>query len=95
MLVLSRKVGQQIRIGNSVVVTLLKVERNRARLGVDAPTDVPVLRQELLSFAREFPAEPAPNEASPVNRSGASAPRPERARTAPRARCLWETAAVH
>jgi len=55
MLVLSRRIGQQIRIGESVVVTLLKVERNKARIGIEAPAGVPVFRQELLDFARARP----------------------------------------
>ena len=59
MLVLSRRVGQQIRIGKSVVVTLLKVERNKARIGVEAPPGIPVFRQELLEFDRSRPAAPA------------------------------------
>ena len=63
MLVLSRKVGQQIRIGKSVVVTLLKVERNKARIGVDAPAGIPVYRQELLDFDR---ARPTPLTTSSV-----------------------------
>jgi carbon storage regulator len=50
MLVLSRRIGQQIRIGNSVVVTLLRVDRNKARIGVEAPPGIPVFRQELLDF---------------------------------------------
>ena len=61
MLVLSRKVGQKICIGASIVVTLLKVERNKARLGIEAPADVPVFRQELFDFARRSFGVPAPN----------------------------------
>lgn len=53
MLVLSRRIGQKIRIGNSIVVTLLKVDRNKARIGVEAPSGVPVFRQELLDFAKD------------------------------------------
>jgi carbon storage regulator len=61
MLVLSRRVGQQIRIGNSVVVTLLRVERNKARIGVDAPLGIPILRQELLDFDKVgLSAKPSP-----------------------------------
>ncbi len=58
MLVLSRRVGQQIRIGKSVVVTLLKAERNKARIGVEAPPGIPVFRQELLDFDRTRPTAP-------------------------------------
>jgi carbon storage regulator len=55
MLVLSRRIGQQIRIGKSVVVTLLRVERNKARIGVEAPPGIPVFRQELLDFESKRP----------------------------------------
>ena len=52
MLVLARRVGEKIRIGNSILVTLLEVGRNKARIGVEAPAHVRVLRQELFDFDR-------------------------------------------
>ena len=78
MLVLSRRVGQQIRIGKSVVVTLLKVERNKARIGVEAPPGIPVFRQELLDFDRSRraapPIAPLPLDRSPVRDLRSSRP---------------------
>ena len=47
MLVLSRRKGEQIQIGNGVTVTLISVSSNRARIGIEAPRDVRILRQEL------------------------------------------------
>lgn len=47
MLVLSRKVGDSIQIGNNVTLTVLKVDRNQIRLGITAPRDVEILRDEL------------------------------------------------
>ena len=47
MLVLSRKPMERIHIGDSVVVTLLEVRGNKARIGIDAPKDIHVLRGEL------------------------------------------------
>lgn len=47
MLVLSRKLGQTIRIGDDVSVTILHLAGGRVRLGIDAPLDVPVHRSEL------------------------------------------------
>jgi carbon storage regulator len=48
MLVLSRKVGSSIRIGNDIVLTVVKIDRNQVRLGIEAPLDVTILRQELV-----------------------------------------------
>lgn len=48
MLVLSRKLGEKIIIGNNIVVTVVKIDRNQIRLGIEAPQDVPVFREEIL-----------------------------------------------
>ena len=48
MLVLSRKVGEKIMIGDSIVITVLEVVGGRVRLGIEAPDYVPILRKELL-----------------------------------------------
>ena len=50
MLVLARKVGERIRIGDDVVLVVLEVnlERRSVRLGVEAPRRVKVLRSELV-----------------------------------------------
>ena len=47
MLVLSRKLMERIEIGDSVVVTVLEIRGNKVRVGIDAPTDIRVLRAEL------------------------------------------------
>ena len=47
MLVLSRKPMERIHIGDSVVVTVLEVRGNKARIGIDAPKEIHVLRSEL------------------------------------------------
>jgi carbon storage regulator len=48
MLVLSRKLGQKVVIGNGVTVTVVAVTGNRVRVGIDAPDQVRILRAELL-----------------------------------------------
>lgn len=48
MLVLSRKPGQEIVIGDNIRVTVLAIHGNQVRLGFLAPTDVSICRQELL-----------------------------------------------
>jgi carbon storage regulator len=47
MLILTRRVGEIIRIGPEVVVTVLGVNGSQVRLGVDAPKDVSVHREEV------------------------------------------------
>ena len=47
MLVLSRKESQRIKLGDSIVLTVVRVSRDRVRLGIEAPSDVLVLREEL------------------------------------------------
>ena len=53
MLVLTRKLQERIRIGDNVVVTVLRVKGNTVRLGVEAPQDVQILRGELPQFDDE------------------------------------------
>jgi carbon storage regulator len=47
MLVLSRKVGERILIGENISVTVVRVTGGGVRLGVEAPSNMPVVRQEL------------------------------------------------
>ena len=47
MLILTRRVGEVLTIGNDMTVTVLGVKGNRVRIGVDAPKDVAVHRGEI------------------------------------------------
>ena len=47
MLVLSRKKSEKIKLGDSIEITVVRVSGNKVRIGIRAPTDVSVLRQEL------------------------------------------------
>jgi len=47
MLVLSRKPGERILIGNDVAVTIIRIGPNSVRVGIDAPGDVNIVREEL------------------------------------------------
>ena len=47
MLVLSRRASERIRLGDSIVVTVVRVDGDRVRLGIEAPSDVLILRDEL------------------------------------------------
>ena len=52
MLVLSRKKNEQIMIGNNIVITIVDIRGNKVRLGVTAPPEVPVHRQEVYDALR-------------------------------------------
>ena len=52
MLVLSRKEGERVRLGDSIVLTVVKVAGDKVRLGIQAPSDVHVLREELELFTQ-------------------------------------------
>jgi len=47
MLVLTRRESERIKLGNSIVLTVIRVSGDRVRLGIEAPPDVLVLREEL------------------------------------------------
>jgi len=57
MLVLSRKVGEKIVIGNQIVVTVLEVKGRQIRLGIEAPADVSVWRGEIKNRGIEHAVE--------------------------------------
>lgn len=50
MLVLSRKQSQKIKLGDSIVITVVRVSGDKVRLGIEAPSDMLVLREELTHF---------------------------------------------
>ena len=47
MLVLSRRESERIKLGDSIVVTVVQVAGDRVRLGIEAPSEILILRQEL------------------------------------------------
>jgi carbon storage regulator len=53
MLVLTRKTNQSIMIGDAVEVSVLAVSRDKIRLGITAPRDVPVFRKEVYLSIQE------------------------------------------
>lgn len=57
MLILTRRVGETLMIGDSVTVTVLGVKGNQVRLGITAPRDVTVHREEI--FQRLHPGDAA------------------------------------
>jgi carbon storage regulator len=57
MLVLTRKLGERVMIGPDIVVTVVDIDRGKIRLGIEAPKDVLIFREEIL------PAEIPPTRA--------------------------------
>jgi carbon storage regulator len=55
MLVLSRKVGERIQLGNQITVTVVKIQGNTVRLGIEAPPNMTVVREELTKRATDAP----------------------------------------
>ena len=49
MLVLARKVGERICIGDTITLVVLEITGNKVRLGIEAPRDVKIMREELPS----------------------------------------------
>jgi carbon storage regulator len=53
MLILTRRVGETLMIGNDIAITVLGVKNNQVRLGIEAPKDVPVHREEVYARVQE------------------------------------------
>ena len=66
MLILMRRAGESIYVGPNIVITLVSLERNRARIGIQAPRDVAVDREEIA--LRKQNGEPPPaHDADPTS----------------------------
>ena len=48
MLVLSRREGERLLIGDNIWITIVRIGPEQVRIGIDAPEDVPVVREELI-----------------------------------------------
>jgi carbon storage regulator len=60
MLVLCRKPGEKVVIGNGIIITVVAVTGNRVRVSIDAPDDVRILRSEL-AWWLDVPADSDPS----------------------------------
>ena len=57
MLVLSRRVNESILLGGEIEITLLSIEGDRIRLGIDAPKNVRIFRKELIDEVKDINQE--------------------------------------
>jgi carbon storage regulator len=62
MLVLSRKLNEKIVIDGGIVVTVVKIDRNQVRLGIEAPGNVRIFREEIVAASERATMERAPLE---------------------------------
>jgi carbon storage regulator len=58
MLVLSRRERERVRLGESIVLTIVRVSGDKVRLGIEAPADLLVLRDELDPLPSAAPVSP-------------------------------------
>ena len=71
MLILTRRVGETLMIGDSVTVTVLGVKGNQVRVGITAPKDVAVHREEIFQRIGKDPAAAAnPPGEDPASATG-------------------------
>ena len=75
MLVLTRKPGQKLFIGQDIVLTINHVRGNQVEIGIDAPLTIPIVREELLA-GRDLRAELPPR--SPLDKGPPSELPPSR-----------------
>ncbi|MCX6079888.1 MAG: carbon storage regulator CsrA [Chloroflexi bacterium] len=84
MLVLTRRVDESIAIGDNIVLTVLAIEGERVKIGINAPRDIVILRQEVFQAVQEqvkiqeiLAAKPEPDTFEQLRKLLASESEPE------------------
>lgn len=75
MLVLSRRVGERLIIGNDIVVTIIDVRSDGVRVGIDAPREVRVTRAEIFEAVEQHNVEAASADDSALEKLRGLAPK--------------------
>jgi carbon storage regulator len=90
MLILSRKLNESIVIDGRIIVKVLRIDRDTVKLGIQAPLDLPVHREEIFEVIRKSkqgttsdgqsgtPAAPAPQAAPPSERPASPGSTPDK-----------------
>ena len=76
MLILTRKVGEMIRIGDAITLRVLEVRGSQVRLGVEAPPEIRIFREEVYRALQDpsAPPPPDPAETLPLDRAARRRP---------------------
>lgn len=64
MLILSRKINEKIKIGNEITISIIEIRGDQVKIGVEAPKDVKVFRQEVFNAIQKENMEAAANQDS-------------------------------
>lgn len=76
MLVLSRRIDEAIIIGDDVRIVVLDIDSDRIRIGIDAPKDMRIFREELLSQTADVNKEANKSPSININIDGLINPKP-------------------
>ena len=66
MLILNRKAGESLQIGDDITITVVSLEGGRAKLAISAPKSIPILRQELITATTIANKDASKEESDPV-----------------------------
>ncbi len=66
MLVLSREVGERIKVGDDIVITVCRISPNSVRLGIEAPKEMNIARDELIGTCPKI--QPRPEDVADIGR---------------------------
>ncbi|MCK5683841.1 carbon storage regulator CsrA [bacterium] len=68
MLVLTRKAGEKIKIGDNIILSILEIEGGGVKIGIDAPKDITILRMEILDQIRNENVQAAEKSGSDISK---------------------------
>ena len=83
MLVLSRRVGERLFIGNDIVITIIDVRSDGVRVGIDAPREIRVTRAEIFEAVEKHNVEAASADDSALEKLRGLAPKSAPSQAAP------------
>ncbi len=61
MLIISRKINEKIKIGDDIEITIISIDKNQVKIGIEAPKKISILRSELLENVKEENIKAAKN----------------------------------